>query len=66
MDYQKQNALNAIAKKCNDEMNPIDKSDLSKLRDVADKYAAQAELLGFSKMQMMRCIGVMNGVLVDR
>lgn len=66
MDYQRQNALNAIAKKCNDEMNPIDKSNLSKLCEIADKYAAQAKLLGFSKIQMMRCIGVMNGVLVER
>lgn len=66
MDYTNQNALNAIAKSCNEEMNPIDKSNLAKLREVSDKWAAKAKLLGYSKIQMMYRIGVMNGVLEER
>lgn len=62
----KLNALNAIARKCNDEMKPIDRKDLKAIRKVVDKYAEQANLLGFSKIRLQIEIGRINGVLVDR
>lgn len=62
----KLNALNAIARKCNDEIRPIDKKDLASIRKVMDRYAEQAILLGFTKTRMMIEIGRINGVLVDR
>ncbi len=62
----KLNALNAIARKCNDEIRPIDKKDLAAIRKVMDKHAEQAILLGFTKTRMMIEIGRINGVLVDR
>lgn len=66
MDYTNQNALDAIAKKCNAEMRPVDKTNLVLLTEIGDKWAKKAKLFGFSKIQMMHRIGVLNGVLVER
>ena len=60
------NAFLAICKACNEEIRPIDRKDLSAIRTVMDKHAANAKLLGFSKVAMMHKIGVMNGVLKER
>lgn len=62
----KQNAFLAICKACNEEIRPIDRKDLKAIRAVMDKHAAKAILLGFSKVQMMCQIGVINGVLRER
>ncbi len=62
----KLNALNAIARQCNDEIRPIDRKDLAAIRKVMDKHAEKAILLGFTKTRMMIEIGRINGVLVDR
>jgi hypothetical protein len=66
MESIKLNALRAIAKRCNDEMNTIARSNLSALTIVSSKYAEQAKLLGFSKTEMMIEIGYINGQLTDR
>ena len=62
----KQNAFLAICKACNEEIRPIDRKDLAAIRAVMDKHAANAILIGFSKVQMMCQIGVINGVLRER
>ena len=62
----KHNAFLAICKACNEEIRPIDRKDLSAIRVVMDKHAANAKLLGFSKTAMMYQIGVINGVLKER
>ena len=62
----KKNAFLAICKACNEEIRPIDRKDLAAIRTVMDKHAAKVVLLGFSKVQMMCQIGVINGVLRDR
>lgn len=62
----KQNAFLAICNACNEEVRPIDRKDLKSIRAVMDKHASKANLLGFSKVDMMRQIGVINGVLRER
>lgn len=54
-------ALNAISRKCNDQLKKIDKKDLPAMRSITDKFAEQAKCLGFSKMEMMLQIGYING-----
>lgn len=66
MSYENINALNAIAKKCNDEMKAVDKKNTSALRKICDKWASQARLIGFSRVEMLYRIGVNNGQLVER
>ena len=62
----KYNALNAIAKRCSDAMNAISKDNLAALREITDRFAVDAKLIGFSKIEMMHEIGVVNGVLKNR
>ena len=66
MCEMKKNAFLAICKACNEEIRPIDRKDLKAIRTVMDKHAAKAILIGFSKVQMMCQIGVINGVLRER
>lgn len=58
-------ALNSLSRKCNDQLKKIDKKDLLAMRDITDKFAEQAKLLGFSKMEMMLQIGYINGKLTN-
>ena len=66
MSFTNQNAFLSICKACNEEIRPIDRKDLAAIRTVMDKHAAKAILIGFSKVQMMCQIGVINGVLRER
>jgi hypothetical protein len=66
MCEMKHNAFLAICKACNEEIRPIDRKDLTAIRLVMDKHAANAKLLGFSKVAMMCQIGRINGVLRER
>ena len=66
MNIVNENAFLSICKACNEEIRPIDRKDLKAIRTVMDKHAAKAILLGFSKVQMMCQIGVINGVLRER
>ena len=62
----KQNAFLAICKACNEEMRPIERTNLSALAAIIKKHGEKAELLGFSVTAMKVQIGRINGVLRDR
>ena len=66
MKIVNENAFLSICKACNEEIRPIDRKDLSAIRVIMDKHAANAILLGFSKVAMMCQIGRINGVLKER
>lgn len=66
MNIVNENAFLSICKACNEEIQPINRKDLSAIRVVMDKHAAKAILLGFSKVAMMCQIGRINGVLKER
>lgn len=62
----KDNAFMAICKACNDELRPIDRSDLKAQAEVIKRHGEKAELLGFSTIAMKVKIGQINGVLRER
>ena len=62
----KDNAFMAICKACNDELRPIDRTDLKAQAEVIKKHGKKAELLGFSTIAMKVKIGQINGVLRER
>ncbi len=62
----KQNAFLAICKACNEEMRPIERTNLSALAAIIKKHGEKAELLGFSVTAMKVQIGRINGVLRER
>ncbi len=62
----KQNAFLAICKACNEEMRPIERTNLSALAAIIKKHGERAELLGFSVTAMKVQIGRINGVLKER
>lgn len=60
------NALKAIARRCNEELKPIDRRDLKAMAAITRKYGEQAKLIGFSHTHMMVEIGYLNKALTDR
>jgi hypothetical protein len=62
----KQNAFLAICKACNEEIRPIDRTDLKSQAEVIKRHGIKAELLGFSTTAMKVQIGRINGVLRER
>ncbi len=62
----KQNAFLAICKARNEEMRPIERTNLSALAAIIKKHGENAELLGFSVTAMKVQIGRINGVLRER
>ncbi len=60
------NAFLSICKACNEEMRPIERTNLSSLAAIIKKHGEKAELLGFSVTAMKVQIGRINGVLTDR
>lgn len=63
--FEKINALRAIAQKCNAELQPVDRNDLSSMARIMNKWAGQALALGFSKTEMMVQIGYLNKTLTN-
>lgn len=63
---QQHAALNALAKQCNAELKKADKQDLKAMAEISDRFAEKAKIIGFSKIEMMHRIGVINGQLTDR
>ncbi len=66
MSFANQNAFLSICKACNEEMRPIERTNLSALAAIIKKHGERAELLGFSVTAMKVQIGRINGVLTDR
>lgn len=62
----KHNAFLAICKACNEEMKPIERTNLSALAAIIKKHGEKVELLGFSVTAMKVQIGRINGVLRER
>lgn len=68
MTYQNENALKALARRCSDEMTLAVKGVPKKqrvaiLRPISDRYAAQAELIGYCKIRLHCEIALMNGMI---
>ncbi len=66
MSFANQNAFLSICKACNEEMRPIERTNLSALAAIIKKHGEKAELLGFSVTAMKVQIGRINGVLRER
>ncbi len=66
MSFANQNAFLSICKACNEEMRPIERTNLSALAAIIKKHGERAELLGFSVTAMKVQIGRINGVLRER
>ena len=66
MSFANQNAFLSICKACNEEMRPIERTNLSALAAIIKKHGEKAELLGFSVTAMKVQIGRINGVLKER
>lgn len=62
----KNNAFLAICRACNEELRPIDRSDLKAQAVVINKHGERANLLGYSTTAMKVQIGRINGVLRER
>ncbi len=65
MTYANQNALNALARQVNAELKKLDKATKSmkpdELIEVMAPYRAQAKLLGFRPVHLLREVGILNG-----
>ena len=66
MSFANHNAFLSICKACNEEMRPIERTNLSALAAIIKKHGEKAELLGFSVTAMKVQIGRINGVLRER
>lgn len=60
------NALNAVARQCNKSLKKCPKNDIAVKAEVTNKYWQKVAGMGFSKIDLLREIGCINGVLVDR
>lgn len=60
------NALHAVAVQCNKELKECSKNDIPAKTKVTDKHWKKVSGMGFSKIDLLREIGCINGVLVDR
>lgn len=63
---QQHAALNALARRCNEELKQVDAKNLDLLKSITDRFAEQSKLIGFSKTELLVQIGRVNGKLVDR
>ncbi len=66
MSIVNHNAFLSICKACNEEMRPIERTNLSALAAIINKHGEKTELLGFSVTAMKVQIGRINGVLRER
>ena len=60
------NALNAVARVCNKELKKLSKGDIEGKALVTNKYWQKVAGMGFSKIDLLREVGCINGVLKDR
>lgn len=66
MNNENHNALNSIARKCNEEMKKAGRDNLKALAAITNRYADTIKLLGFTKLDLLHEIGIINGRFEDR
>jgi len=60
------NAIQAVAKRCLDELRKCNHKDLDSMKLVIDKHFKQVEPMGFIKAELQVEIGYLSGSLTDR
>lgn len=63
---ERNNALNSIARRCNEAMKKVGKENIPALIEVTNKHESMVKALGFNKTDLLVEIGIINGRLKDK